>query len=95
MMRRPTPRDASDVADLLPQFTRAMRVLVPDLPAEAVVFELDCGSPADLSICLVAGIIEDGALVGDPIERLIAASWLREFLEADAQVHRPALEIEI
>lgn len=66
-----------------PDFDRAMRFLVPDLPANAVVVDVDPGDAASVNVRLVAGIVDNGTVrKGTECERMVAREWLVEYIKS-------------
>lgn len=73
--------------DPWPQFTRAMRALVPDMAPDAIVFEVDTdGGGSDINCPntqFKAGRIAGNELISQVWSKQVAKSWLREFYLAD------------
>ena len=66
-----------------PDFTAALRSIVPDMPEDAVVYEVDSFGPDSTETQLSAAVISDGE--ADPetiVTRVVEKAWLRDFVEA-------------
>lgn len=97
-----TPQDNAknvtdnEVFDPWPLYTRALRACLPDLPADAVVYEVDADDGGRNLACpntiLTAGRIVNGAVEGESWSKPIAKEWLRSFFRADA-IERVKAEI--
>lgn len=65
-----------------PNFTAAMRRLVPDMAEGAVVYEVDAFGLDAPNTQLTAGVLKDGELISETIEtRIVSKEWLRSFVE--------------
>lgn len=60
--------------------------LMPDAPAEAIVYAVDAGTPDSPNVIITAGVFEGGleptgAMLEGPFEKIIAKEWLAEQAE--------------
>ncbi|MCE6958400.1 hypothetical protein LAZ40_04930 [Cereibacter sphaeroides] len=71
------------------------RELRPDLPEDAIVYEVDTGKPGMLSTTMRAGVVsDDGRIVGEPVTVVIAKEWMRDWVEAGGRACEPDTEAE-
>ena len=61
--------------------------LMPDAPAEAIVYAVDAGTPNSPNVIITAGVFEGGlepagAMLDGPFEKIIAKDWLVQQAEA-------------
>lgn len=64
--------------------------LRPDAPENAIVYEVDAGEPDAPNTIIRAAVFEGdteptGAMIGDPIELIIAKAWLAELAVAEGR----------
>lgn len=64
-------------------FDWVFRKLMPEAPDEAIVYEVDAGSPESPNVTITAGVFEGdteptGAMIAGPFVKTVSKAWLAE-----------------